>query len=52
MTKFEKELLDLLDCIEIITSDNAVVALTQTRFDIAEEYGYTVEMDSEPMRLH
>ena len=40
MTEFEKKLLDLLDRIEV-QEDHT---LARMRFDIAEEYGYTVEM--------
>lgn len=52
MTEFERKLLDLLDDIEILTTDEAIIAITQTRFDIAEEQGYEVTFDSEPVKIH
>jgi len=52
MSKLEKELFELLDTIEIITTCDATAALVATRFDIAEEYGYTIEFDPEPLTLH
>ena len=52
MSKLEKELFDLLDTIEIVTTDHAVAALVATRFDIAEEHGYTIEFELEPITLH
>lgn len=43
MSDFEKKLLTLLDLIEV--QEDSTLAVQ--RFDIAEEFGYTVEITSE-----
>ncbi len=52
MTEFEQQLLGLLDDIEMIATDELIISITQTRFDLAEEHGYSIEFESEPMSIH
>lgn len=52
MSEMEKELMDLLDNIEMVSDDMAVLELTSCRFDIAEEHGYEVTFDPEPLSIH
>jgi len=47
MHELTKELLTLLDLIEITTEDEEIKALTRQRFDLGERHGYTVVITSE-----
>lgn len=46
MDEFTKELLSLLDHIEVSTNEDEIIIMCKERFKIAEKYGYEVVLEA------